>query len=215
VSVEFARKLVPYAIMALVTTIALPVVFILIRNYISETIGLKEAGYWEAMNRISTYYLMFINSLLVLYILPKFSKIQDIDEFVKEVFQVYKTIVPVMLVGMVIIFILKTSIIKLVFTDEFLPTQELFIWQLLGDFLKVLCIVLSYQFLAKKMFWHFIIIEVFFVILMYLLSILSIDAFGYKGVTIAHSISYGVQFCILLMVFSNSQFRLVFEKETS
>ena len=215
VSLEHAGKLLPYAIMALVTTIALPIVFILIRNYIGETIGLKEAGYWEAMNRISTYYLMFVNSMLVLYILPKFSRIDDIDVFVKEVFQIYRVIVPVMLVGMIIIYVLKTTIIKVVFTDEFLPTKNLFLWQLIGDFLKVLCIILSYQFLAKKMFWHFIIIEVFFVILMYLLSILCIDEYGYKGVTIAHSISYAVQFCILLLVFNNSQFRLVFEKELS
>ena len=210
---KILKKLVPYAIMAIVTAIALPIVFIVIRNYIGATIGLKEAGYWEAMSRVSTYYLMFINSLLALYILPKFAKIHDIDEFVKEVKEVYKVIVPIMVAGMIIIYLAKTLIIKGVFSDEFLPTEGLFLWQLIGDFIKVLCVILTYQFLARKMFWHFIIIEVFFLIQMYLLSILCIDKFGIEGVTIAHCISYAVQFCILLLIFSNSQFRLVFEND--
>ena len=91
----------------------------------------------------------------------------------------------------------------------------MFLWQLVGDFIKVLCVILTYQFLARKMFWHFIIIEVFFLIQMYLLSILCIDEYGIKGVTIAHCISYGIQFCILLLIFSNSQFRLVFENDVN
>ena len=189
--------------------------YILIRNYIGETIGLKEAGYWEAMSRISTYYLMFINSLLALYILPKFANIHDIDVFIDEVKEVYKVIIPIMVVGMLIIYFAKVLIIKGVFSDEFLPTKDLFLWQLVGDFIKVLCVILTYQFLARKMFRHFIIIEVFFLIQMYLLSILCIDEYGIKGVTIAHCISYGIQFCILLLIFSNSQFRLVFENDVN
>jgi PST family polysaccharide transporter len=213
ISLQVAKKLAPYAIMALVTTIALPIVFIIIRNYIGETIGLKEAGYWEAMNRISTYYLMFANSMLALYILPRFGRINDIEIFKQEVFKVYKVIIPVMFLGMLVIYFAKVYIIKGVFTDEFLPVKNLFLWQLLGDFIKVLCIILTYQFLAQKMFWHFIIIEAFFVLQMYLLSIFCIDNYGVVGVTIAHFSSYALQFAILLLIFSNSQFRLVFDKE--
>ena len=53
--------------MALVSGIALPLVTIAIRNYIITAEGMNSAGYWEAMNRISTYYLMFVNSTDTLF----------------------------------------------------------------------------------------------------------------------------------------------------
>ena len=59
------KNLSPNMIMALVSSIALPIVYIIIRNYIISEIGIKEAGYWTAVTRVSDYYLMFINSFLL------------------------------------------------------------------------------------------------------------------------------------------------------
>ena len=49
------------------------------------------------------------------------------------------------------IFFLKSFIVTIIFTKEFKPVEALFLWQLLGDFVKVLSLVIAYQFLAKKM----------------------------------------------------------------
>ena len=54
------KDLSPNMILALVSSIAIPVVLIMIRNYIIAEIGIKEAGYWEAVNRVAEYYLMCI-----------------------------------------------------------------------------------------------------------------------------------------------------------
>ena len=128
-SVDFniLKELSPYAITALVTSIALPIVFILIRNYIISSVGIKEAGFWEAMNRISDYYLMFVNSLLALYILPRFSELRSIKAFRGEVFGFYKSVVPIFIVSLILIYVLRTFIIRIVLTNEFLPVEELFI----------------------------------------------------------------------------------------
>src|SRR5690606_16027146 len=67
VSLEILKKFSPFAMMALVSAVALPMVTIIIRNYIIENVGIKEAGYWEAMHRVSDYYLMFIMSMMTLY----------------------------------------------------------------------------------------------------------------------------------------------------
>lgn len=87
---NWIKKFAPFILMALISGIALPLVFIAIRNYIIDSEGLKEAGFWEAMNRISSYYLMFVNSLMVLYFLPRFAEIDSKKEFRKEVFGFYK-----------------------------------------------------------------------------------------------------------------------------
>ena len=202
----------PYAIMALVTAIALPIISICIRNYIISEIGIKEAGYWEAMNRISDYYLMFIMSIITLYIVPRFSKIDSKREFRAEIFGFYKSIMPVFGIGLILIYLLKPIIVPLIFSDEFEPVENLFFWQLLGDFVKVLSIVIAYQFLAKKMFAHFIIIEVFLVVMLYFSSVYLIDIFGVEGAVIGHFISYLMHYGIVLLIFGTSLFGIIPEE---
>ena len=73
-----------------------------------KNVGYKDAGFWEAMTRISKYYLMFVSSLMALYILPRFSEIDDKKEFRKEVFDFYKAVMPILAIGLLIIYLLKT-----------------------------------------------------------------------------------------------------------
>ena len=209
VSLNVLKKFAPFAIMALVTAIAIPMVSIVIRNYIIEEVGIKEAGYWEAMQRISDYYLMFINSLMTLYFLPRFSEIDTKAEFRKEVLSFYKTVIPIFGIGLVIIYLLRSFLVTLIFSDVFEPTKDLFFWQLLGDFVKVLSIVIAYQFIAKKMFTHFIIIEIFLVVIMYLSSVYLIDMFGVKGAVMGHFVSYLMHYGIILLIFGSSLFKLI------
>ncbi|WP_298895533.1 O-antigen translocase [uncultured Psychroserpens sp.] len=211
ISFTILKSFGPYAAMALVSAIALPIISIYIRNYIIAEVGIKEAGYWEAMNRISDYYLMFITSIITLYIVPRFSEIDSKKEFRKEVFGFYKSVMPIFGLGLVLLYFLKPFIVPLIFSDEFKPVENLFFWQLLGDFVKVLSIVIAYQFLAKKMFTHFIIIEVFLVVMLYISSIYLIDVFGVEGAVIGHFLSYLMHFGIVLLIFGSSLFGIITE----
>ena len=206
------KKFGPFAVMALVSAIAVPMVTIVIRNYIIEVVGIKEAGYWEAMNRISDYYLMFMMSMMSLYFLPRFSEIENKSEFRKEVFNFYKTVVPYFAGALILVYLLRSFIVPLVFSREFEPTENLFLWQLLGDFVKVLSVVIAYQFLAKRMFWHFVIIEVFLVCMLYLTSVYFIDMFGVKGAVIGHFVSYVLFYGVVLLLFSSSLFGVIPEE---
>jgi PST family polysaccharide transporter len=203
------KKLLPFTSMAMVSAIAMPIIYIFIRNYIIDNSGLKDAGYWEAMNRISEYYLMFVSSLMALYILPKFSKIESKKEFKSEIINLYKSVIPVFALGLIIIYLLRSFIVVLIFSEDFKPVENLFGWQLLGDFVKILSIVIAYQFIAKKMFAHFIVIELFLVIVIYFSSVYLVDAFGIKGAVMAHFISYVMYFGIVLLIFNNSLFGLI------
>jgi len=203
---KWIKKFSPFIVMALVSGIGLPLVFILIRNYIIGAEGLKEAGFWEAMNRISSYYLMFINSLMVLYFLPRFKEIDSKKEFRKEVFSFYKKVMPIIGFGLLVIYFLRPFFVALFLTKEFNEVQELFGWQLLGDFVKILSLVIAYQFIAKKMFLHYIIIEVFLVIMLYFTSVYFVDIYGVKGANIAHFVTYLLYFGMVLLIFSSSLF---------
>lgn len=213
VSLDILKKFSPFAIMALVSAIALPLISIVIRNYIIDTVGIKQAGYWEAMNRISDYYLMFITSIMTLYILPRFNEINNKKEFRKEVFNFYKSVIPIFGAGLILIYILRQYVVTLVFSDAFQPVEDLFFWQLLGDFIKVLSVVIAYQFIAKKMFWHFIIIEIFLVVIMYFSSVYLIDSFGVRGAVMGHFVSYLMHYGIILLIFGSSLFGVLHEEE--
>tara|TARA_R110000868_G_scaffold1389_29_gene10877 strand:- start:11322 stop:12623 length:1302 start_codon:yes stop_codon:yes gene_type:complete len=208
ISFSFLKKLSPYSLMALFSAVILPLVVLAIRSYIIDTIGYKDAGFWEAVMRISKYYLMLMSSLMALYILPRFSEIDDVKEFRKEVFGFYKTVMPIFGIGLVLIYFLKGYIVVGVFSNEFKPVEDLFLWQLLGDFLKVLSIVIAYQFLAKKMFWHYIVTEAFLVIILYVTSIYFIDQYGVKGAVIGHFVSYLMYYILILLIFGTSLFKV-------
>jgi PST family polysaccharide transporter len=203
---SYVKKLSKYSIMAIFSAILLPFITIAIRNYIIENIGFREAGFWEAMTRISNYYLMFISSLMAIYILPRFSEINTIQAFRNEVFNFYKTIIPIFGLGLVGVYFLRQYIINIVLTNEFKPVESLFFWQLLGDFVKVLSMIISYQFLAKKMFWYYIITEALFGVLFFITSIFFMKIFGVKGVTIAYFMAYLLHYIILLVIFRKSLF---------
>lgn len=209
---SFIKKLSSFGVMAVITGIAFPIVMILIRNYIIDTQGMRDAGYWEAMNRISTYYLMFINSIMTLYFLPRFSEIDNKQEFRKEVFSFYKTIIPVFALGLFVVYLLKPFIVALFLTEKFVFVESLFGWQLLGDLVKIMATVIAYQFIAKKMFVHFIVTELFLMVITYFTSIYFIDMYGVKGANMAHFTSYLMYYVIILLIFSSSLFGLIPEE---
>ncbi|MFD1063340.1 O-antigen translocase [Winogradskyella litorisediminis] len=206
---KMLSRLSPYSIMALTSAIALPIVMILIRNYIIDDIGLKEAGYWEAMNRISDYYLMFINSFIALYLVPKLSAIDTQKAFRKEIIGFYKSLIPYFAGLLILTYVLRKFVVRLIFSDEFLPTEDLFLWQLLGDFIRVLAMVIAYQFLAKKMFSHFIILEIFLFVTLYFSSIYLLDVFGLEGVVMGYFLTHLLYFGIVILIFSSSLFGII------
>ncbi|MBJ7879256.1 O-antigen translocase [Gelidibacter salicanalis] len=209
VKLKFLRSLSSYSIMALFSAAVMPLVFVFIRNYLIDHVSLKDAGFWEAMRRISNYYLMFVSSLLALYILPRFSEIKNAFEFRQEVIHFYKTVMPIFGVALISIYFLRSFIVQVLFTDEFQPVEHLFKWQLLGDFLKVISSVIAYQLIAKKMVFYYIGVELFSIVTLYLASIYFIDVYGVEGAVIAHFVNFALHTIVIVMVFK----KLLFSRE--
>lgn len=198
-----------YSVMALFSAAVMPLVFVFIRNYLIDHVSMKDAGFWEAIRRISNYYLMFVNSLLALYILPRFSEITNAFDFRKEIGHFYKTVLPAFGTALVVIYFLRSYIVTILFTNEFQPVEDLFMWQLLGDFLRVIASVIAYQMIAKKMVSYYIGIELFSLITLYLASIYFIDIYGAKGAVIAHFVNFALHLIVIATVFK----KLLFSKQ--
>lgn len=197
---KIAKKLSSFIFMALVSAVCIPLSQIAIRYYLIQEYGLDYAGYWEAMIRLSTAYLMFISTTLGVYYLPRLSEIQEVDEIKKEVYKGYKFIFPLALIGGVIIYLLRDFIIQLLFTESFLPMEKLFLWQMIGDSLKIGSWILAFLMLSKAMTKLFITTEILFALSSVLLTIVGTKFFGFEGVSIAHMVNYGIYWLCMFRV---------------
>lgn len=202
IDLGITEKFASYLLMALVSAICVPLSQMLIRTYLTQEFGLAYAGYWEAMIRLSAAYLMLVTTTLGVYYLPRLSELNNIDEIKKEVYLGYKFILPLTILGGSVVFMLRDWIIKFLFSSSFLPMQDLFFWQLIGDTLKIGSWILAYLMLSKAMTKLFIITEIIFALSLVALTYICTIFFGFEGVSIAYLINYGLYWIIMgLFVF--------------
>lgn len=195
------KNLSSYSLMALVSSVFGSLVFLAIRNNIIDVLGVEKAGYWEAMTRISNYYLLFISTILSVYFFPKLAFSTSKKALRNVIKSYYIGVLPLFVIGLVILFFLRVFFIKLFFTKEFLPVSDLFFWQLFGDTFKAASLILGYQFYAKKLTLAFIVTELISLLMMFTFCHFFIITYGIKGIVMAHSLTYFIYFLILLFYF--------------
>lgn len=203
---KLIKNLSHYFLMALVSGVLGPLVMLLIRNNLIESQGIDQAGFWEAMCRISSYYLLFINTLLTVYYYPKLVSAQNNEEAKSVLYDFYKKVLPFFGIGLIVLFLVKDILISILFTEYFKPVSQLFFWQIIGDFLKTFSWILALQFFAKKMTRAFIITEIFSLTILLVSSFLFIQYFETEGVVIAHAITYFIYTIVLGIYFRKNLF---------
>jgi len=188
---EYLIKLGKFALMALMTSgLLTPVSYMLVRNYIGEHLSWADAGYWQGVRKISEIYLMFITTSLSVYYLPRLSELKEKYEIRKELLYGLKIITPIVVLIATSIFLMRDWVVALLFTEDFAPMKELFLWQLIGDVIKIMWFLISYQMLAKAMTKLYIFSQIFFTLTFVILSIIFIDMYGLVGVTYAFALNY-------------------------
>ena len=190
-----------YALMTLLSAFLVPISQMLLRGYVISEISITEAGWWEGMNRISNMYLMVITSSFSVYYLPRLSEISDRIELRHEIFKCYKVIVPLLLAGFTVIYFLRFFIVKLLFTHEFMPMTQLFIWQMAGDFFKICSWLLAFLMVAKSMTKAYISTEIIFTLSYILLGYTFIRLDGIVGLCQAYLTNYVLYLAVLTFMF--------------
>ena len=197
--IPMSKELLAFAMMSFVSTILLGYVEIDIRNMITKRITEADSGIWTAMTTLSQNYMVFSGAIFTLYVIPKFATIYTRNDFRKEVFSIYKTLLPLFAIGMITIFLLRHLIINIIFPG-FDEMASLFKWQLMGDFIRLASLVLAHQFLAKKMVRNFIFSEILSIVLFYVLAYYFTNLYGLEGVVFAHFIRYIIYFIVVIFL---------------
>ncbi|MEI3790024.1 MULTISPECIES: O-antigen translocase [unclassified Chryseobacterium] len=201
------KKYLSFSLMALVTAMTVPVSQLLIRGYIIKEFSITEAGFWEGVNRISAMYLMFVTTSFSVYYLPKLSEIKDDKLLRQEILKTYKIITPVIFITLLLIYFLKDMVINILFTKEFYPMKGLFLWQLIGDFFKIMSWLLAFVMVAKSMTKTYITTEIVFSVLLVVLSYYFINQNGVVGATQSYCINYIIYFGAMIFIFKNKLFK--------
>lgn len=198
VDVVTAKKLGKFTIMTLASAILLPASYILVRNNLIENLSLESAGYWEAMTRVSAAYLMLVTATLKVYFLPRLSELKSSFDTRNEIFQGYKFILPIVIIGGLIIYLMRETIISILFTSDFLEMQSLFLWQVIGDCLKIASWLLGYVLAARALTFWYVTSEILFFLIFVTLASLMTEIIGIEGPCIAHAINYALHFVFMV-----------------
>ena len=198
---KMLRRFLNYSAMTLVSLSVVPVSQMLLRGYVISEISMTEAGWWEAMNRISNVYLMVITTSFSIYYLPRLSEIKEISELRYEIFKCYKVIIPILLSGLTLVYLLRHFVVMILFSPDFYPMESLFIWQLLGDFFKISSWLLAFLMVAKSMTKTFIATEVVFSGLFVVLGYLFMNLNGVVGITQAYFVNYVIYTVCMVVIF--------------
>jgi PST family polysaccharide transporter len=198
-NISVVKNVSEYVLMALVSGGIGSFVLLEIRTDIISITGLQNAGIYEGLQRISSYYLLFVSSIMTIYFYPKLAETNSNN---KDIVLYYlKTIIPLFTIGLVIIYFLRKLIIQVLFSSEFETMESLFLWQLLGDLLKAISLIFGTILIAKKQTKVFIITEIISLFILYFSSNWMLHTVGISGIVMAHTFTYFMYLLVLVIYF--------------
>jgi PST family polysaccharide transporter len=189
---KLARSLGGFALMTLTSSIVVPMAMLVIRDALIDGLGLRVAGLWQAVWRISDLHLMLLTNTLVAYFLPRFSEVATGPALRREVVHAYRFVVPLVLVSSSTIFALRSLLVPLLLTRAFLPVVDVLGWQLLGDVLKIGSWVAAYALLSRARTRAYIMLELVFDAVLVLAIIGGSRIDGLRGATLGYAITYAL-----------------------
>ncbi|MFT5216976.1 MAG: PST family polysaccharide transporter [Glaciecola sp.] len=194
------KKLSQFSIMALIAPICLISATFFVRNFLKTEFDQNHAGSWEGMWRISAMYLLFLTTTFKFYLIPTFSTLSGL-ELRKEVFKVWKFMLPVIIVIALTIYILRDFVVNTLLDEKFFLISVLIGYQLLGDTIRINAWVLGNILISKAKSTAFILFQIEWALVFSLLSYLLVNQFGFIGVAMAYFGAYLIHFILMNIYF--------------
>lgn len=196
-----ARQLSKFTLMALITSVTLPVAYVMMRNLMATQYSWDEVGIWQGVSTISDAYLQFITATFSVWLLPTLSRLTAKQDITREVMRSLKFVLPAVAAASLTVWLLRDVAIWLLFSAKFSAMRDLFAWQLVGDVLKVGAYVFGYLVIAKASLRFYILAELSQFALLTGFSRWLIPAHGALGAAQAYMATYIVYFTLCCGVF--------------
>jgi antigen flippase len=197
----FAGQLAKFTLMALITSVTLPVAYVMMRNMLAAHYSWDDVGIWQGVSSISDAYLQFITASFSVYLLPTLSRLTTKQDITREIVKSLKFVLPAVAAASFTVWLLRDVAIWLLFSDKFIAMRDLFAWQLVGDVLKVGAYVFGYLVIARASLTFYVLAEISQFALLTGFSRLLIPTHGAAGAAQAYMATYIVYFAICCGVF--------------
>ena len=196
-----AGQLGKFTLMALITSVTLPVAYVMMRNLLAAHYSWDEVGIWQGVSSISDAYLQFITASFSVYLLPTLSRLTSRQDITREIFRALRFVLPAVAIASFTVWLLRDFAIWLLFSAKFTAMRDLFAWQLVGDVLKVGAYVFGYLVIAKASLRLYILAEIGQFALLTAFSHWLIPTHGALGAAQAYMATYIVYFAACCGVF--------------
>lgn len=186
------RHLMSFSVLALVGSTSVPIAQILMRDGLARQFGWDQVGMWQGVIKLSDVYMQFVGVVLMNYVLPRYASASNIELVVKEFRLSLMWLLSALLLGFVVIYGLKNFIVKLVFSDEFLPMTDYLLPQMIGDIFRTIASAISLIFMARGAVRISILFEFAQGIFVFTAFIVMRDIYGAMAPVYAHVVTYGL-----------------------
>jgi len=196
-----ARQFGKFTVMALMTSVTLPVAYVMMRNLLAKHDGWEAVGIWQGVSSISDAYLQFITASFSVYLLPTLARLTDKKQISQEIVKALKFVLPAVAAASFTVWLLRDFAIWLLFSPEFAAMRDLFAWQLVGDVLKVSAYIFGYLVIAKASLRFYLLTEISQFLLLTLFSHWLIPMHGALGAAQAYMATYIIYFALCCTLF--------------
>ncbi|MBP9848328.1 MAG: oligosaccharide flippase family protein [Flavobacterium sp.] len=195
------QPLLNYSLMSLVSIIMSFAFSYYMRITIIDKFSLEYAGYYEAVLRISGFYMIFINTFVSFYYLPELAKCSSKVEVMLLTKEYYKKIFPLFVIGLVILLLGVDFFVPFFFNKSFLVITPFVKYQVVLDIIKSICLILGIRFFAFGKTKGFLLTEIFSFTINFILFVIAMHFFDFRGVWYSQIASSFLYFIILVVFF--------------
>jgi O-antigen/teichoic acid export membrane protein len=167
----------------------------LLQIFISNWKNVSEVGFYNAGFTILNTYVGIIFTAMATDYYPRLAKICHDDHLVKKLVAEQSIIAILLLTPIIVIFLIfAPTVIRLLYSKDFLPIVPLVCWGILGMIIKAVSWSMGYILIAKGDSKTFIKTSVFFNSLFLIINVAGYYFYGLEGLGITFLINYIIHF---------------------
>lgn len=186
---RLGRNLLTYGGVSFVTGILSLANVILLRSMLIRYFGPEANGYYQVVFSLSAYYIAFFTNGLWAYFFAKISSVQDTKGYCDEMNGAIRFCVFGMVPAIVGLFLLRDSVIHLIFSKEFLMAKALFPGQLLGDLFFIIFYIMGTSLLGRARLKIYLLFNILYTVSFITAFFLFKDLAGIAAITTAYCLT--------------------------
>lgn len=194
------KNLAHFALMALSVLLFTKLTDFILRAYVIDALGAHKTGLWQSVVRLSDGYQMLFVSMAGIVVYPHMaSLVHDKWKMKSYIKAILKRLVPILMIGLLMVYLVKDFIFQLLFSSEFIPAGNLMPFQIAGDFLNMISYLFVYIISVQARTFTFIGLQAFSAFVFILAAFFLLPFYGIEALPISHFIRYVAFLTVLIL----------------